>query len=233
MPFTFKKFMLRISAILIFTLAILIYVFPVGGKIDLALIQPWMDQHGQFIERNNWSLVHLNHQIFKNVLIAVYLSFLGLWCASFKIERLQPKRWLYGYMFCVSMLSTLFIGALKSQSTHACPWNMTKATDTGFLWNFTTTQGHCFPGGHASTGFALLTGFFVFRLVQPRRAWFYLFAGLILGFMMGWGQMMRGAHFLSHNLWTAWIILGLNTILYAFFYPHFKHKRSQTRLFQK
>lgn len=228
MPFDFKKFMLRISAILIFSLAILIYVFPIYGKIDLALIQPWIDQFGHFTERNNWYLVHLNHKVFKQLLIAVYLSFFVLWLASFKIEKLRPQRWLYGYMFVVSILSTALIGILKSQSAHACPWDMTEQTATGFIWNFTATHGHCFPGGHASTGFALITGFFVFRLVQPKRAWFYLIAGLLLGFMMGWGQMMRGAHFLSHNLWTGWIILCFNTALYAYFYKFFEQQKQST-----
>ena len=228
MPFDFKKFMLRISAILIFSLAILIYVFPIYGKIDLALIQPWIDQFGHFTERNNWYLVHLNHKVFKQLLIAVYLSFLVLWLASFKLEKLRPQRWLYGYMFVVSILSTALIGILKSQSAHACPWDMTEQTATGFIWNFTATHGHCFPGGHASTGFALITGFFVFRLVQPKRAWFYLIAGLLLGFMMGWGQMMRGAHFLSHNLWTGWIILCFNTALYAYFYKFFEQQKKST-----
>ena len=228
MPFDFKKFMLRISAILIFSLAILIYVFPIYGKIDLALIQPWIDQFGHFTERNNWYLVHLNHKVFKQLLIAVYLSFFVLWLASFKLEKLRPQRWLYGYMFVVSISSTALIGILKSQSAHACPWDMTEQTATGFIWNFTATHGHCFPGGHASTGFALITGFFVFRLVQPKRAWFYLIAGLLLGFMMGWGQMMRGAHFLSHNLWTGWIILCFNTALYAYFYKFFKQQKQST-----
>ena len=131
-------------------------------------------------------------------------------------------------MFVVSILSTALIGILKSQSAHACPWDMTEQTATGFIWNFTATHGHCFPGGHASTGFALITGFFVFRLVQPKRAWFYLIAGLLLGFMMGWGQMMRGAHFLSHNLWTGWIILCFNTALYAYFYKFFEQQKQST-----
>ena len=228
MPFDFKKFMLRISAILIFSLAILIYVFPIYGKIDLALIQPWIDQFGHFTERNNWYLVHLNHKVFKQLLIAVYLSFLVLWLASFKLEKLRPQRWLYGYMFVVSILSTALIGILKSQSAHACPWDMTEQTATGFIWNFTATHGHCFPGGHASTGFALITGFFVFRLVQPKRAWFYLTAGLLLGFMMGFVLMLRGAHFLSHNLRTGWIILCFNTALYAYFYKFFEQQKQST-----
>ncbi len=38
---------------------------------------------------------------------------------------------------------------------------------------------------------------------------------------MGWAQMMRGAHFLSHTLWTGWIIWGLNVMAYALFADRF------------
>jgi membrane-associated PAP2 superfamily phosphatase len=34
---------------------------------------------------------------------------------------------------------------------------------------------------------------------------------------MGWAQMMRGAHFLSHNLWTGWVIWCINIIGYVLF----------------
>ena len=67
-----------------------------------------------------------------------------------------------------------------------------------------------------------MAGFFVFRLSQPKRAYFFLIAGVILGFAMGWAQMMRGAHFLSHNLWTGWIIWFVNVIVYLFYYRKFK-----------
>ena len=221
MPIDEKKLLLRLSSFLLFSLAILLYLVPVGGELDQIMIAPWLDLHGHFFARNDWALVHLNHKVFKNLLIAVYISFFVLWCLSFKVPRFRAQRWQYGYMFWVSILSTGLIGLLKSQSGHACPWNMTHATASGFVWDFSAIKGHCFPGGHASTGFALMTGFFVYRLVQPIRAWFYLLAGIALGMMMGWGQMMRGAHFLSHNLWTGWIILLFNTIVYAYFYQKF------------
>jgi membrane-associated PAP2 superfamily phosphatase len=67
-----------------------------------------------------------------------------------------------------------------------------------------------------------MTGYFVFRQSDKKRAYFYLVAGLILGFAMGWAQMMRGAHFLSHNLWTAWVIWLVNVGFYLFNYKKFK-----------
>ena len=38
---------------------------------------------------------------------------------------------------------------------------------------------------------------------------------------MGWAQMMRGTHFLSHNLWTAWVIWLVNVLAYALCYKQF------------
>lgn len=213
-----QRFSLKQGLILLGCFILLQFWFPIGGQLDLMLIQPWTGLHGQFPWRYDWFLEKLNHKYVKNLLILCDVSFLALWLASFKIERLHAQRWQYAYLFWILILSTSVVGILKSQSGHACPWNMTQATTTGFLWNFNLSHGHCFPGGHAATGFALMTGFFAFRRTAPKRAYFYLVAGLILGFAMGWAQMMRGAHFLSHNLWTAWVVWGCNVALYPFFY---------------
>jgi membrane-associated PAP2 superfamily phosphatase len=37
----------------------------------------------------------------------------------------------------------------------------------------------------------------------------------VLGFSMGWAQMMRGEHFLSHNLWTAWLVWLVLFVLFT------------------
>jgi len=201
---------------------VLLVGFPIGGSLDLALIHPWVSESGKFLLRDNWYLAELNHRYVKDLLILVYAILCMLWLASFKLEKLKPLGWRYGYFFWLVILSTSIVGLLKSQSAHACPWNITIPTPQGFLWDFSATKGHCFPGGHAATGFALMTGYFVFRQSDKNRAYFYLLAGLILGFAMGWAQMMRGAHFLSHNLWTAWIIWLVNVGFYLFNYKKFQ-----------
>ncbi|MBV6618996.1 phosphatase PAP2 family protein, partial [Acinetobacter baumannii] len=109
---------------------------------------------------------------------------------------------------------------------HACPWNMVHPNTLGsYIWDFSAKHGHCFPGGHASAGFILMTGYFVYRLEQPKRAYFYLFSGILLGFMMGWAQMMRGAHFLSHNLWTGWVVWAINILFYAICIHRFEFEK--------
>lgn len=64
--------------------------------------------------------------------------------------------------------------------------------------------GRCFPGGHASGGFAL---FFLFWVWDRKPA--AALPGLALGSILGAYQMLKGAHFLSDTLLTAaiaWII---------------------------
>jgi membrane-associated PAP2 superfamily phosphatase len=65
--------------------------------------------------------------------------------------------------------------------------------------------GHCFPAGHASTGFAFVAGYFglVKRLPTLARRW--LWAAVVGGAVLGVAQQLRGAHFMSHTLWTAWL----------------------------
>lgn len=223
---TFKKIVICDMALLLLSSLVLLMLFPIGGQIDLDLIQAWISPAGEFFYRNNWYLTYWNHRIFKYIMIAVYCSFLLLWLLSFKLDRFKSQRFHYGYMFWVSVLSTGVVGLFKSQSRHDCPWNMLHPTATGYFWDFSATQGHCFPGGHASTGFALMTGYFVYRLSQPKRAYFYLVAGFSIGFILGWGQMMRGAHFLSHNLWTAWYVFALNSLICMWFYHRLKAAQS-------
>ena len=216
-----QRFILYQGCFLVISFCMLWIFFPIGGSLDLALIHPWVSESGKFLLRDNWYLAELNHRYVKDLIILVYVSFFIIWLASFKVEKLKPVRWTYGYFFCMVILSTSIIGLLKSQSAHACPWNITIPTSQGFFWDFSASKGHCFPGGHASTGFSLMAGYAVFRQSNRKRAYFFLVSGCILGFAMGWAQMMRGAHFLSHNLWTAWVIWLVNVVFYFFNYKHF------------
>jgi membrane-associated PAP2 superfamily phosphatase len=212
-----SRFLLTQTLLLIFSFLMLWNFFEVGGGIDLQLIYPFINDQGQFPLRQHWALAELNHRYIKDTLILVYVMLFAGWLASLKCQGWLKRRWELGYFFWLVVLSTSVIGILKSQSAHACPWDMMIPTHDGILWDFSATAGHCFPGGHASSGFALMAGYFVYRLANRKRARFFLVAAVILGMAMGWAQMMRGAHFLSHNLWTGWIIWCLNVAGYALF----------------
>jgi membrane-associated PAP2 superfamily phosphatase len=74
--------------------------------------------------------------------------------------------------------------------------------------------GKCWPGGHASSGFCLFGFYFAAAWLGRRRlAAEALACALLLGFGVGMARVAQGAHFLSHNVWSAlicWLIaLGL------------------------
>ncbi|MDQ9169609.1 phosphatase PAP2 family protein [Oxalobacteraceae bacterium R-40] len=119
----------------------------------------------------------------------------------------------------------LLISLLKSQSMHHCPWDLERYGGFApYLRLFDDLPkgikaGHCFPAGHASSALwvAALAVFWLPR--RPLAALTVFALGLAPGLILGWVQQMRGAHFLTHTLWSAWIagfvILVLSRLLLA------------------
>lgn len=68
-------------------------------------------------------------------------------------------------------------------------------------------RGRCFPAGHASGGFALMSLAGLARTRRGRRTG--TLVGLAAGWTLGLYQILKGAHYLSHTLVTmmmAWIV---------------------------
>ena len=109
------------------------------------------------------------------------------------------------------LASVLAVSLIKTGSATSCPWDLQAFGGVArhvshWAWGLDDGgPGKCFPAGHASAAFAYLGGWFVFRRVSPRLAWYWLVVALLAGFALGLGQQMRGAHYMSHTLWTAWI----------------------------
>lgn len=71
--------------------------------------------------------------------------------------------------------------------------------------------GHCFPGGHASAGFSLVA--FALLPRRTRHRWMVLLAALVIGWVMGFYQMAKGAHFLTHTLTTMFTATTMSLLL--------------------
>ena len=69
--------------------------------------------------------------------------------------------------------------------------------------------GHCFPSGHAAGAFCFLSGYFLLRAHRPRLARVWLAGTLLAGVLFGLAQTLRGAHYPSHTLWSAWLCAAL------------------------
>lgn len=104
------------------------------------------------------------------------------------------------------------IALLKSGNHTSCPWDLAQfggvASHISHWAGWAQTDGgggHCFPAGHASTGFAFIGGYFALRHDKPQLAKAWLLVSIASGLVLGGVQQLRGAHFMSHTLWTGWI----------------------------
>lgn len=122
--------------------------------------------------------------------------------------RLRPREAAY-LLACLALVPAA-IGALRSQSGIACANQLLRYGGTvpdwlghfriGTLLAGTGLHG-CFPSGHASGGYALLSLGMLDREPATRRGLWLLAA--LYGSWMGAYQLLRGAHFLSHVLASA------------------------------
>jgi membrane-associated PAP2 superfamily phosphatase len=107
------------------------------------------------------------------------------------------------------------VSLLKRLSFSHCPWDITyfggvqpyvRLLDSLIAG---VPPGHCMPAGHASSGLWLVSLAVFWLPEHPRKAAAVGAAMLSLGFAMGWMQQLRGAHFLTHTLWSMWIACAL------------------------
>jgi lipid A 4'-phosphatase len=77
-------------------------------------------------------------------------------------------------------------------------------------------HGKSFPCGHCSVGYLYGTGWWLWRRRYPRIAALSLVSGLALGTLLGFGRLAAGGHFLSDNLWSGLIALGVAHVLYYY-----------------
>lgn len=79
-------------------------------------------------------------------------------------------------------------------------------------------RGQCFPAGHSSSAFALVSLYFLLGARRPRWRWAGLAAGCSLGLAFAATQWARGMHVPSHDLASAalaWAVaVGAYTAVY-------------------
>ena len=158
----------------------------------------------------------LHHWTKYVVMSAACLSWGGC-VLTYAVPVLRPHRRELLFLGLALALAPAAVAALKLLSDRHCPWDVVQfggfAPYLPLLDSAPTglRPGHCFPAGHATTGFSLMAFHFVgWSSAQPGMSWTGLTAGLAAGLGLGFGRMAQGAHFLSHVLWSGlvcWIVL--------------------------
>jgi membrane-associated PAP2 superfamily phosphatase len=170
---------------------------------------------GDFIGRHSHFLENVLHNHAKQAVIAFSLISLAAFAGAFFVKRLIPFRRELGCLVLSMALSTSFVTPVKVITSVQCPWSLTEFGGTETYSELlsprpaTEKPGRCWPGGHAATGFTLFALFFILRDRRPRMARAALLFAFSLGTIFSIGRMLQGAHFFSHNVWTAvfcWLI---------------------------
>ena len=134
------------------------------------------------------------------------------------IERTWPRDMIF--VLLTIGLGTGVVALLKFLTDIHCPWNLIQyAGDRpyyGLVERFSIRGDHtgrCWPGGHASGGYSLVAFYFIWLKEKPRKAYWALGISLLYGSIMGLGRVVQGAHFMSHNFWSAIILWTLALLL--------------------
>lgn len=191
--------------------------------VDLWLADWWYELEGRhWAWRDHWLAYDVIHHWGKQVLIAFGLTLLVLLALSGRLPRLRPWRTPMAYVLTSMALVPSVLAWFKRYSGVPCPWDLARyGGELAYRHNLdysfgAVSSGHCFPAGHAAGGFGLLALYFA-ALLYAKRPALFLVPGLAVGFVFAFGQQARGAHFISHDLWTlTWCWFGSLLLFLAF-----------------
>lgn len=197
----------RLGVLTLLALAALMAWDMSGG--DLLLARQMGSVMG-FPLRSNPFMVHVMHEGARNLSWVLVIALFAAirWPVGF-LRRLSTGG--RAQLALTVLASVLAVSLLKHASQTSCPWDLQEFGGVARYvshWSWGVNDGGpggCFPAGHASAAFAYVGGYFVVRRVSARAAAVWLGVALVAGLVLGVSQQLRGAHYMSHTLWTAWV----------------------------
>ncbi|MBG6073903.1 MULTISPECIES: phosphatase PAP2 family protein [unclassified Polaromonas] len=179
------------------------------SSFDLAMAH-WFGSTSGFPLESHWLWRKLLHDDLRLWPWALELYLLvGMFLPLGSLKRLPMARRVQ--LALTTLAALLTVSTIKLYSHTSCPWDLQQfggvaAHVSHWAWGIRDGgTGGCFPAGHASAGFAFVGGFFAFRHVLPGTARRWLAGAMLVGLVFGLAQQIRGAHYMSHTLWTAWL----------------------------
>jgi len=167
--------------------------------------------NGAWILRDHWVTTTLIHEGGRKLTGIFLVITLALGAFSYRYNGLKKYRSALWYLLTVAVVCALVINLLKEFTAMDCPWDLGRYGGNKLyhglfgLPGFNQTPGRCFPAGHASAAYAWFGAYFVTRLHFPKFQKLAIGTVITLGLIFGVAQQLRGAHFLSHDLCTAWL----------------------------
>ena len=176
--------------------------------LDLPVVRLFGSAQGFALRDNFWTatLLHEGGRVAAWVTLAAVS--LSLWRVP---TPGQPSRAQRGAWIVVMLLCIVAVPAIKRFSLSSCPWDLAEFGGVAAYvshWRLGVGDGgagRCFPSGHAVAAFGFFGMHFLWRGHSPARARAWLVGVLVAGTVFGLAQLVRGAHYPSHTLWSAWL----------------------------
>ena len=204
--------------------AAMIYALGRFTGVDLMLADTVYDAAtGIFPWRDAWVTEMVGHRILKlgltmcGALIIAFALGDAIWPQAL-LDRPTARLRLHLIAWSAAGVP-LAISLLKQTSNAHCPWDLARyGGNQPYVRLFEALPpgalpGHCLPAGHASSALWLLSLAVIWLPEQPRKASRAGCVAIAFGMVVGWMQQMRGAHFLTHTLWSVWIACAIVTAL--------------------
>ena len=212
-----------------FIIPFLLFVL-IFSSLEFTMLDVRISQHFYDPLNKEWPLLH--HWLTETVLhdwgqilsfgmgTLVLIAFLLSWFMA----SLRPFSKLLAFLFVASITGPVLIAVLKNTTHIYCPWDLTLfGGDKPYIRlfdyaSYPLTVGHCFPAAHAGGGYAFISLYFFLLLVKPEYRYYGLAAGILIGIIFGVTQQMRGAHFLSHDVFSLAVCWFSSLLLFGVFF---------------
>lgn len=201
-----------------------LYLWTELSPLDLQFSQ-WIYRSGgnRFID--HWFLSTVLHEGVRAIGYVLAYALLVALLTSVLVPRLAPARLPLLFIVLSIAAGSSTVVELKHLTNVYCPSALTQFGGDRPMyspfdistWVTSLNNGQCWPGGHSSYGFALWPFYFIAREFRRQLAPPVFAAIFVYGNILGSVRVVQGAHFLSHQWWTAlicWFItLGLYVVL--------------------
>lgn len=205
----------------------LVIVVLIAGRTDVdMLVQQqlfdtqearWLIDQGAFLPRL------LFYNLPRVFLAALLLASIGLLAWPARRQALSLSARQTGFLVCALALVPAGANIAKHYSGVPCPYQLEQfggarhhvPLHRALGSEHNREAGHCWPSGHASSGFALMSLAFVAPTRRGRRR--MLLLSLSAGLVTGTYQVLKGAHFPSHvlaTLFLAWLVCAVLAALF-------------------
>lgn len=191
---------------------------------DIAVAKMMGNTQGFYLADSYFLSAYL-HTGARNASLVLAAALIGSTIRPWGIFKTFSRRELL-WAIVTTLLCALLVSAIKRFSHTSCPWDMEWFGGTiRYVSHWSRESdggpGNCFPAGHASSAFAFVPYYFLFafasRPTNNKRATTWLIGVCTLGMLLGFVQQLRGAHFTSHTLWTAWLCWSVAYISWLLF----------------